>query len=130
MFNKGRRSIAFCKSQAVLVFYKDSAATILESTSLTSRAYFLSSYKHIPVGRYLLKQSFNSSKTISYIAQMTLQETTLNNFDNNVVIKPEMLSTQIPIKINNYSPIYSAGGRCFFLWGCGSKRCFRLASIY
>ena len=90
------------------VSYKDSAATILESTSLTSRAYFSSSYKTYPSGQVSTEaiiQFFKNHQ--SYIAQMTLlEETTLNNFDNNVVIKPEMLSTQIPIKINNYEPNY------------------------
>lgn len=90
------------------VSYKDSAATILESTSLTSRAYFSSSYKTYPSGPVSTEaiiQFFKNHQ--NYIAQMTLlEETTLNNFDNNVVIKPEMLSTQMPVKVNNYEPNY------------------------
>lgn len=88
--------------------YEDSAATILESLSPASRSYFSSSYKTYPSGPVSTEaiiQFFKNHQ--SYIAQMTvLEETTLNNFDNNVVIKTEMLSPQIPVKVNNYEPNY------------------------
>lgn len=90
------------------ISYQDNSATVLESPAAASRAYFSSRYKTYPSGPVSTEaiiQFFKNHQ--NYIAQMTLlEETTLNNVDNNVVIKPEMLSTQIPVKINNYEPNY------------------------
>ncbi|KAF0144477.1 MAG: hypothetical protein FD156_1781 [Nitrospirae bacterium] len=88
--------------------YEDSAVTILESLSPTSRAYFSSNYKIYPSGSLSAEAIIKFFKNNqSYIAQMTLlEDPTLNNFDNNVVIKTEMLSVQMPVKVNNYEPNY------------------------
>ena len=90
------------------ISYEDSIVTILESASSLSRAYFVSSYKSYPNGSISTKaiiQFFKNHQ--NHIAQMTLiEDSTLNNSVNNVVIKPEMIATQMPIKISNYEPNY------------------------